>query len=128
MNKLFSVLILLYLIQSITSQCYKQNPSSVSECENSKTNDAYCCLVDFRTNKDTTYKKVCVPVINDDIEDGKFEETIGIIEGGNYTGSNWDATISANFKNYASIDNFDCEGSFLSYVMMLLFSLILFIF
>ena len=124
MNKLFSVLILLYLIQSITSQCYKQNPSSVSECENSKTNDAYCCLVDFRTNKDTTYKKVCIPVINDDIEDGKFEETIGVIEAGNYTKSGWSEEILENFRDYSSISEFDCKGKYFSENMMI-FSLAL---
>ena len=114
MKKLFSVLIFLYLIQSILSQCYKQNPSAVSDCEKSKSGDDYCCLVEFRTNLDSTYKKVCVPVKEDEIEDGKFEETIINIEGGNYTGSSWSETIAANFRDYASISNFDCKGNSLS--------------
>ena len=127
MKALFSVLISLYLIPLILNACYQENPSSVSQCENAKSGSDYCCLVEFRTDSNSEYRKLCVPIKEDDIEDGKFEETIGTIEGGNYTGSNWDETISANFKNYASIDNFDCEGSYLYYAMML-FSLILFLF
>ena len=126
MKKLFSVLIFLYLIQSILSQCYKQNPSGVSDCEKSKSGDDYCCLVEFRTNLDSTYKKVCVPVKEDDIEDGKFEETIINIEGGNYTGSSWSEEILTNFRDYSSISNFDCKGNRL-YDNFMLFSLMLII-
>ena len=126
MKKLFSVLIFLYLIQSILSQCYKQNPSGVSDCENAKSGDTYCCLVEFRNNLDPTYKKVCIPVKEDDIEDGKFEETIGTIEEGNYTGSSWSEEISANFRDYSSISQFDCKGNRLLDNFML-FSLMLII-
>ena len=127
MNKLLSVLIILYLIQSITSDCYKSSASSVSECSNSKTDDVYCCLVEFRTNKDATYKKVCVPVIKDDIEDGKFEETIGNIEGGNYTASNWSEEILANFRDYSSISEFDCKGKYFTENMMMITLVLIFI-
>ena len=127
MNKLFSVLIILYLIQSITSDCYKSSASSVSECSNSKTDDVYCCLVEFRTNKDATYKKVCVPVIKDDIEDGKFEETIGNIEGGNYTASSWSEEILANFRDYSSISEFDCKGKYFTENMMMITLVLIFI-
>lgn len=126
MKKFFSVLIFLYLIQSILPQCYKQNPSGVSDCENAKSGGNYCCLVEFRTNLDSNYKKVCIPVKEDDIEDGKFEETMGIIEEGNYTGSSWSEEISANFRDYASISQFDCKGNRLSDKFML-FSLMLII-
>ena len=127
MKALFSVLISLYLIPAILNDCYQENPSTVSQCENAKSGSDYCCLVEFRTKENAEYRKVCVPIKADDIEDGKFEETVGTIEGGNYTGSNWDEKISANFKTYASIDKFDCEGKYLSNVMMLFF-IILFIF
>ena len=126
MKKLFSVLIFLYLIQSILSQCYKQNPSAVSDCEKSKSGDNYCCFVEFRTNLNSTYKKVCIPVKEDDIKDGKFEETMGTIEGGNYTGSGWSEEIMNNFRDYASISQFDCKGNRLSDNIML-FSLMLII-
>ena len=127
MNKLLSDLIILYLIQSITSDCYKSSASSVSECSNSKTDDVYCCLVEFRTNKDATYKKVCVPVIKDDIEDGKFEETIGNIEGGNYTASSWSEEILANFRDYSSISEFDCKGKYFTENMMMITLVLIFI-
>ena len=127
MNKLLSILIILYLIQSITSDCYKSSASSVSECSNSKTDDVYCCLVEFRTNKDATYKKVCVPVIKDDIEDGKFEETIGNIEGGNYTASSWSEEILANFRDYSSISEFDCKGKYFTENMMMITLVLIFI-
>ena len=127
MNKLLSVLIILYLIQSITSDCYKSSASSVNECSNSKTDDVYCCLVEFRTNKDATYKKVCVPVIKDDIEDGKFEETIGNIEGGNYTASSWSEEILANFRDYSSISEFDCKGKYFTENMMMITLVLIYI-
>jgi hypothetical protein len=127
MNKLLSVLIILYLIQSITSDCYKSSASSVSECSNSKTDDVYCCLVEFRTNKDATYKKVCVPVIKDDIKDGKFEETIGNIEGGNYTASSWSEEILENFRDYSSISEFDCKGKYFTENMMMITLVLIFI-
>ena len=127
MKKIFSVLISFYLIQSILCECYKENPSGVGECESAKTDSVYCCFVEFRTNKDANYKKVCIPVKEDDIEEGKFEETMGVIELGNYTGSEWNNTILQNFRDYASIDNFDCKGNYLTSIMSL-FSLILLFF
>ena len=127
MKKLFSLLIVLYLIHAILSDCYNQNPSSVSDCENAKSGNDYCCLVEFRTNLNATYKKVCVPIKEDDIEDGKFEETMGTIEEGNYTGSSWSETIAANFRDYASISNFDCKGNSLSNSIRLFSSVLIFI-
>ena len=127
MKALFSVLISLYLINSILNACFKEDPSSVSECENAKSGSDYCCYVEYRTNLDANYKKVCVPIQEDDIDDGKFEETIGKIEGGNYTNSSWTEEIKAKFKDYSSIAEFDCKGNYLSNIMML-FSLLIFIF
>ena len=65
-------------------------------------------------------------VKEDDIKDGKFEETMGTIEGGNYTGSGWSEEIMNNFRDYASISQFDCKGNRLSDNIML-FSLMLII-
>ena len=127
MKTLFSFLIFLYLIQAILSDCYQVSPGGVSNCENAKSGDDYCCYVEFRNNRSENYRTLCVPIKKDDIEDGKFEETIGTIEGGNYTGSGWNETILENFRYYSSINNFDCKGNFLSDVMKL-YSLILFIF
>ena len=127
MKTIFSFLISLYLIQSILCDCYQVNPSSVSVCESAKSGSDYCCFVEFRNNRSEEYKKLCVPVKEEDIEDGKFEETIGTIEGGNYTASGWNETILENFRYYSSIDQFDCKGNYLSNVMML-YSLILIIF
>ena len=119
MKTLFSIIISLYLIQSILCDCYQVDPSSVSTCENAKSGSDYCCYVEFRNNRSEEYRKVCVPIIEDDIEDGKFEETIGAIEGGNYTASGWNDTILENFRYYSSIDVFDCKGTYLFNVMML---------
>ena len=127
MKKLFSVFICLYLIQSIKSECFNENPSGVSTCEGAKSGSTYCCYVEYRTDLDANYKRLCIPVIKDDIKDGKFEETIGTIEGGNYTGSGWNETILSKFKNYASIAEFDCKGNYL-YQVMFLFILLLFVF
>ena len=127
MKALLSVLISLYLIPLISNQCYQENPSSVSQCENAKSGNDYCCLVEFRTDTNPEYRKLCIPIKEDDIEDGKFEETMGTIEEGNYTGSSWSETIAANFRDYASISNFDCKGNSLSNSIRLFSSVLLFI-
>ena len=119
MKKIFSVLISLCLIISILGDCFKKNASSVSECEKHKKGSTYCCLVEYRTNKNAEYKKACVPIIKEDIEDGKFEETIGVIELGNYTKSNWTSEIMNLFTDYSSISNFDCKGNYISEIMMI---------
>ena len=119
MKALFSFVISLYLLQAILCDCYNENPTSVSDCENAKSGDEYCCYVTFRNNRDPAYRSICIPVKEDDIEDGKFEETMGNIEGGNYTASGWNDAILENFRDYSSIDNFDCKGNYLSNIMML---------
>ena len=119
MKKLFSLLISLYLIVSILSACFKKDVSSVNDCQNAKSGSDFCCFVEYRTNLVSDYKKVCVPVKAEDVEDGRFEETIGIIESGNYTASNWTEEILQNFKEYASISTFDCKGNYISNVAIL---------
>ena len=119
MKKIFSVLISLCLIISILGDCFKKNPSSASECEKQKKGSSYCCFVEYRTNKNAEYKKACVPIIKEDIEDGKFEETIGVIELGNYTNSKWPREIMNLFTDYSSISNFDCKGNYISEIMMI---------
>ena len=114
MKKLFSVLISFYLIQTILGACFNKNPSGVSDCEKQKSNNEYCCYVEYRTNANSTYTKACVRVKNEDIEDGKFEETMGTIEGGNYTASGWTSEEMAIFLNYSSIWEFNCKGNFVS--------------
>ncbi len=127
MKKLFSVLISIYLIQAILGACFNTNASGVSDCEKEKTNNEYCCYVEYRTDLDANYKKACVRVKNDDIKDGKFEETIGTIEGGNYTASGWTSEEMAIFLNYSSIWEFNCKGNFVSNTAILI-SLIFIIF
>ena len=125
MNKLFVILISFSLIEFILGQCFMENATNGEECEKRHTGDDYCCYVEYRTNKDATYKKLCVPVIEDDIEDGKFEETIISIEGGNYTGSQWNETILEKFRDYASIHEFDCKGNYVSNFMMVIYLMII---
>ena len=127
MNKLLVIFISLGLLGLISGDCFIENASSGEDCEKRAVGDDYCCFVEYRTNLDATYKKVCVPVKEDDIKDGKFEETITTIEGGNYTGSGWNETILSKFRNYSSIHEFDCKGNFVSnfkilaYLMIIIF-------
>mgnify|MGYP006873163758 CR=1 FL=1 len=58
---------------------------------------------------------------------GKFEETMGTIEGGNYTSSGWTTEEMAIFQNYSSIWEFNCKGNFVSNSAILI-SLIFIIF
>ena len=120
------VLISICLLKLVVGECYNENPGQVSTCEKEKSGNSRCCLVEFRNNFSPDYRKICVPIKEEDIADGKFEATVKLIETGNYTGSNWSDTILANFRNYSSIDNFDCKGEYLSKIFYLICSMIIF--
>ena len=127
MKKLIYFLICLYLIKIIVGQCFTENPSSVEQCKSQKTDDFRCCFIEYRTNKDPEYKKLCVGVNKTDIKKGRHEETIKNIETGNYTNSGWNSTIIQKFKDYCSIDNFDCKENYISKSLFLLSSLFIFL-
>ena len=126
MSKLFVILISLGLIGIISGECFKENATSGEDCESRAESGHYCCLIEYRTNLDPNYKKVCVPIIEEDIEDGKYEETLGTIEGGNYTNSGWNETIMETFRDYASISEFDCKGYYFNNIMLLVNLMIIF--
>ena len=119
----------LCLIKIALEQCYTENPGSVDECKSKKQSGSKCCYVEYRNNKSPNYTSLCVEVINKDIKDGYHEATIIEIEGGNYTGSNWNQTIMNKFRDYSSIDIFDCKGNFISKSMFIFscFLILLFI-
>ncbi len=127
MNVLKKILLCLTLVTLVQSVCYKQNVNSVEECEDQESllnSSYYCCFVEFRTNKNKDYKKVCVDVRPEDIKDGHHEVTIPAIEGGNYTASGWTPDMLENFKEFSSIRTFDCKSSHLLITKMFLFIII----
>ena len=71
------------------------------------------------------YDTVCVEIVKDDIKSGHHEATIISIEGGNYTGSNWNETIMEKFRDYSTISTFDCKGNHFTKSLVLLSSLLL---
>ena len=107
-------LICICLINLSLEDCFTENPSAVSECESKKRSGYKCCYVEYRTNLVAEYKSVCVEVNNSLIKDGLHEQTIKNIESGNFTSSGWDETVLAKFRDYASIDKFDCKGNYIS--------------
>ena len=128
MKAMIYFLICIYIIKLTLEECFTVEPSSTEECENKKTSGNKCCYVEFRTNRDPEYKTLCVEVTNADIKDGHHEATITLIETGNYTGSNWNQSILERFRNYSSIDKFDCKGNYISKsLFMLSIFLILFL-
>ena len=127
MKTLIYFLISICLLKMISGECYTENPSNVKTCESKKRNGHRCCLVEYRTDRDPEYKKLCVEIKDEDIEKGKHEATMILIEGGNYTNSDWNETIMEKFRNYSTISNFDCNATFL-YKSLFLFSLLFIIF
>ena len=98
-------------------------PGSAQDCQTrGNTNDYYCCYVEYRTDKDATYRKLCVNVRKKDIDKGLFEGTMQTIESGNYTASNWNEHQLSHFQNFASINEFECNSNYLT-VSLLLFVL-----
>lgn len=117
---IYFLLVSLCLLVSVKSDCYMLNPKE-GDCKGRKTGDSYCCYVHFRTNRDPTFKTLCVDVIKDDIKKGHHEATIQLIEKGNYTGSKWNDTVMENFRDYSSINKFDCKSSYLTFSGLVLF-------
>ena len=126
MKAMIYFLISICLIKLALEECFTVKPSSVDECESKKTSGNKCCYVEYRTDRDDEYTSLCVEVKNEDIKDGHHEATIGLIESGNYTGSGWNESILERFRNYSSIDKFDCKGNYISLFMFSIF-LILFL-
>ena len=120
MKNLIFFLLSACLLKITVGQCFTENPSSVDQCSNQKTDDYRCCFVEYRTNRNTEYKTLCVGVNKTQIKGGHHEETIKLIESGNYTGSGWNDTILEKFRSYSSIDNFDCKGNYLLESLFLL--------
>ena len=127
MKAILYFLISICLIELALEECFTIKPSSVEECENKKTSGNRCCYVEYRTNRDPNYTSLCVEVKKEDIKDGHHEATISLIETGNYTGSGWNQTILEKFRNYSSIDKFDCQGNYIS-KSLFMFSIFYFIF
>ena len=114
MKEIIYFLVCISLINISIEDCYTENPGSVSVCESKKRSGYKCCYVEYRTNKVAEYNKLCVEVENSQIKDGMHEATMKEIEGGNFTGSGWNETIMEKFRDYASIDNFDCKANYIS--------------
>ena len=128
MKAIIYFLISVCLIKISLEQCFSENPSSVDECKAKKQSGKKCCYVEYRTNKNANYTSLCVEVINKDIKDGHHEATIIEIENGNYTGSEWDETVMEKFRDYSSIDIFDCKSNFLSKSMNIFICFLILIF
>ena len=120
MKAMIYFLISICLIKLALEDCFTIAPLSVKECEDKKTSGNKCCYVEYRTNFDPEYKSLCVEVIKDDIKEGHHEATITLIESGNYTGSGWNETVLSKFRNYSSIDKFDCKGNYISKSLFML--------
>ena len=127
MKTLLFLILSICLIKIIEGQCFTPNPSSVDECESQEDSTFRCCYVTYRNDNDTTYKTICIGVNKTDIKSGHHEETIKKIESGNYTNSNWNETIMNLFREYSSIDNFDCKGNYISKSLLLFSSLFIFL-
>ena len=119
MNKMVVILIALSLIGLISGECFMYNATSGEGCESRATGEQYCCLVEYRTNRDPNYYKVCVPLEAEYIEDGIFEDAIKVIESGYFNSSYWNNTIFELFQDYASIAEFDCKANYLPSVLIL---------
>ena len=59
-------------------------------------------IVEYRTNRDPNYYKVCVPMEAEYIEDGIFEDAVKVIESGYFNSSYWNNTIFELFRDYSS--------------------------
>ena len=126
MKEAIYFLICVCLLNISVEDCYTEDPGSVNVCESKKRSGFKCCYVEYRTNKVAEYNKLCVEVNNSLIKDGLHEKTIKDIESGNFTSAGWSDEIMEKFRDYASIDKFDCKGNYIS--KLLLFSSLLIIF
>ena len=113
------------LLNMSVEDCYTEDPGSVKVCEDKKRSGFKCCYVEYRTNKVAEYNKLCVEVNNSLIKDGLHEKTIKDIESGNFTSAGWSDEIMEKFRDYASIDKFDCKGNYISKILFMLSSLLI---
>ena len=113
MKNMVYFLLIISLLKLISGQCYALNPPNVETCSNKKGDNLYCCYIEYRTNN-KSYSTICLPFNKTEIKSGKHEQTIISIEEGNFTGHYWTQNYSDNFKDYASINTFDCKGTFIS--------------
>ena len=128
MKNIVYCIILLCLIKIIINQCYMENPSSADTCNDRKRDGYKCCYIEYKNNRMSNYSTLCVEVIKDDIKSGHHEATIILIEGGNYTGSDWNETIMEKFRDYSTVSEFDCKGKYLSEVFIFVsFLLVIFL-
>ena len=123
MKAMIYFLVSICFIKIIVGECYTENPADEKTCKEKERDGYRCCYVEYRTDRDENYTKLCVEVIKDDIKSGHHEATIISIEEGNYTGSNWNETIMEKFRNYSSINIFDCKANFL-FKSLFIFSLL----
>ena len=128
MKYLLFILISVLLLKIAYEQCYTEKPSSADTCHGKKRDGFKCCYVEYKNNRMSNYSTLCVEITKDDIKSGHHEATIILIEGGNYTGSNWTENIMENFRDYSTISEFDCKSNYMSKSLIFLSSLfILFI-
>ena len=123
MKVMVTSLVLLCTFQYILgAECFTSaSPSSSSDCHNrGDTKDDYCCYVEYRTNKDSEYKKLCVNVRKKDVDKGLFEQVMQTIESGNYTSAEWTDEQKNYFLDYSSINEFDCKSNYLTVPFLLL--------
>ena len=125
MKKMIYLLISIYSIKLISGQCFSYNPSNKEACNSKETDSTRCCYIEYRTDIDSNYKTVCLEFLVDDIKKGLHEKTIQEVEGGTYNATNWNDTMKGIFKNYASINDFDCKGKFISKSLLLFSSLLI---
>ena len=114
MKNMVYFLLIISLLKLISGQCQVDNPSNVETCSNKKGDNLYCCYIEYRTNITKEYKTICLPFNKTEIKSGKHEQTIISIEGGNFTGHYWSTDNIGIFGGYASINTFDCKGTFIS--------------
>ena len=127
MKKIVYLLLFTSIIKMISGQCYTEGPTDPKSCDSKKRDGYRCCYIKYRNDRDPEYKTLCVEVIKKDIKSGRHEQTILDIEAGNYTGSNWSETLMNKFRNYSSVNDFDCKGTFISKSLIILSSLLIII-
>ena len=123
MKVMATSLVLLCAFQYILGDnCFTDvRPSSSSDCEKrGNTDQDYCCYVEYRTNKDKEYTKLCVNVRKKDVDKGMFEQVMQTIESGNYSSAEWTDTQKGYFSDYSSINEFICKSNYLTVPFLLL--------
>ena len=125
MKAMIYFLISIYLFKLALGQCYSENPGSVDTCKNKKRDGHRCCFVEYKNNRMSNYSRLCLEFVNDDIKSGHHEATIISIEEANYTGSNWNESIMEKFRDYCTINEFDCKSKYISNSLILISSLLI---